>query len=338
MPTRELSRSRATRANRAECVPGASTPEILRLLSRGATGAILMALGDGPLRTKELTERVPGYTPRTIYRYAGRLSDLGVVDRDEEPGVPSKVTHTLTDACGYDLYNLVTRFADASLTRLSNGQIDAHVWASLGLLADLWETEMIEYLSCEARSPTQLSQEVSRLSYHQVNRRAGVFRASGLLFESPGSGRSRLYGLTEKTRRKMGLIAGIARWRHHHAVTASEEGLTATEMATVLKVALPLVRVTGHLNACLQFQVLDEDHAGTAESNLVWAEVQNDGTVQSCVEAPSDPTACGRGKIGDWISVLLDRELNAVQIDGEQDLVSDVLACLHDVLWKPQSF
>jgi hypothetical protein len=60
--------------------------------------------------------------------------------------------------------------------------------------------------------------------------------------------------------------------------------------------------------------------------------------VQSCVEAPSDPTAWGRGKVGDWISILLDRELGAVQLEGEQDLVSDVLSRLHDVLWKPQPF
>jgi DNA-binding HxlR family transcriptional regulator len=50
------------------CVAGASTADVLRLLSAGATGAILMALGEGPLRTKTLTEHVPGYTPRTIYR------------------------------------------------------------------------------------------------------------------------------------------------------------------------------------------------------------------------------------------------------------------------------
>src|SRR5215475_2489322 len=79
------------------CVAGASIADVLRLLSAGATGAILMALGEGPLRTKNLTERVPGYAPRTIYRYAGKLAELDVIEREEEPGVPSKVVHTLTD-------------------------------------------------------------------------------------------------------------------------------------------------------------------------------------------------------------------------------------------------
>src|SRR5215212_1116746 len=82
------------------CVAGASTADVLRLLGAGATGAILMALGEGPLRTKELTQRVPGYAPRTIYRYSGKLAELDVIEREEEPGVPSKVVHTLTEDCG----------------------------------------------------------------------------------------------------------------------------------------------------------------------------------------------------------------------------------------------
>src|SRR5207237_5462876 len=88
------------------CLTGASTADVLRLLSFGATGAILMALGEGPLRTKGLTERVPGYAPRTIYRYAGKLAELEVIEREEEPGVPSKVVHALSDPCGTELYTL----------------------------------------------------------------------------------------------------------------------------------------------------------------------------------------------------------------------------------------
>ena len=108
------------------CIAGASIADILRLLGAGATGAILMALGEGPLRTMELTQRVPGYVPRTIYRYSSKLAELEVLERDEEAGVPSKVVYTLSDPCGTELYNLVTRFADASMTRLPDGRIDAH--------------------------------------------------------------------------------------------------------------------------------------------------------------------------------------------------------------------
>jgi DNA-binding HxlR family transcriptional regulator len=320
------------------CVAGASTADVLRLLSAGATGAILMALGEGPLRTKNLTERVPGYAPRTIYRYAGKLAELEVVEREEEPGVPSKVVHTLTDPCGTELYTLVNRFADASLTRLPDGRIDAHAWASLGLLADLWDAGMVEELSCEAQSPTDLARGSHGLSYHQVNRRAGLFKTAGLVCESEGVGRRRLYGLTEKTRRKMGLIAGIARWRHHHVVADDEEGATATEMATVLRVALPLVKLPDHKGKCLRLSVRAEEEAAGGEGEEIWVEIAHDGCVQSCAEPPADPDGWGRGKVSAWIPVILDGNAQNVLVGEDEKLVSDCLAGLYEALWTPQPF
>jgi DNA-binding HxlR family transcriptional regulator len=321
--------------NEEICVAGASTADVLRLLSAGATGAILMALGEGPLRTKNLTERVPGYAPRTIYRYAGKLAELEVVDREEEPGVPSKVVHTLSDPCGTELYGLVNRFADASLTRLPDGRIDAHAWASLGLLADLWEAGMVEELSCEARSPTELARGPHGLSYHQVNRRAGLFKAAGLLCEWEGRGRRRCYALTEKTRRMMGLIVGIARWRHHHVVAEDEEGLTVAEAATTLRAALPLVRAPDHPGKCLKLEVVGEDDAAGEDGEPVWAEVEDDGAVHSCADPTPTIDAWGRGRVAAWISALLDGEDRQVLVGGEERVVADCLAGAFEVLWTP---
>lgn len=320
------------------CVAGASTADVLGLLSAGATGAILMALGEGPLRTKTLTEQVPGYAPRTIYRYAGKLAELDVVDREEEPGVPSKVVHTLTEPCGTDLYTLVNRYADTSLTRLPDGRIDAQAWASLGLLADMWEAGIVEDLSCEGRSPTELAQGRHGLSYHQVNRRAGLFKTGGLLDEWQGAGRRRCYGLTERTRRKMGLLAGVARWRHRHVVADDEEGMTAGEMATVLKVALPLVRLPQHRGKCLQLSVLGgENDAGSMEET-VWAEVKGDGTLDSCATAPPVSSGWGRGRVASWIPVLLDGEDSGVLLGDDEQLISDTLKGLYEGLWDPRPF
>jgi DNA-binding HxlR family transcriptional regulator len=320
------------------CVPGASIAEVLRLLSAGATGAILMALGEGPLRTKNLTERVPGYAPRTIYRYAGKLAELDVVEREEEPGVPSKVVHTLSDPCGTELYNLVNRFADASLTRLPDGRIDAHAWASLGLLADMWESGMVEELSCDPRSPTELARGAHDLSYHQVNRRAGLFTTAGLLCEEPGPGRRRCYALTEKTRRTMGMIAGIGRWRHHHVIAEDEEGMTREEMATLLRTALPLVEAPEHAGKCLKLQVVGKDEPAGAEGDVVWAEVEEDGTLHSCADPTPHTDGWGRGKIETWIPAILDRKPKRVLVGGDEDLIAYCLTRLHDVLWTPSPF
>jgi DNA-binding HxlR family transcriptional regulator len=318
-----------------ECLSGASIADVLRILSAGATGAILMTLGEGPLRTKELTDRVPGYAPRTIYRYAGKLAALEVIDREEGPGVPSKVVHSLSDPCGTELYGLVNRFADASLTRLPDGRIDAHAWASLGLLADLWEAGMVEELSCEARSPTELARGPHGLSYHQVNRRAGLFKTAGLLREWPGEGRRRCYALTERTRRTMGLIAGIGRWRDRHVVTEEEVGMAAAEAATALRAALPLVRLPQHADKRLQLCVEDEEQPPGRSGERVWAEVAADGAVDSCGNPGASVDASGQGETAAWISMLLDGDPQRLQIEGDEGLAGHALTGLYEVLWTP---
>jgi len=320
------------------CVAGASTADVLRLLSAGAAGAILMALGEGPLRTKELTQRVPGYTPRTIYRYAGKLAELEVVEREEEPGVPSKVVHTLTSECGAELYELVNRFAGASMTRLPDGRIDAHAWAALGLLGELWETGMIEELSCDPRSPTELARGRHGLSYHQVNRRAGLFKAAGLLCHRQEPGSRRGYALTEKTRRTMGLIVGIASWRNDHVVAEDEEGMTVQEMATVLKTALPLVRIEGHAGKRVKLGVLREDAAGGPAEEVVWAEAEEDGTLHTCATATDTEDAWVRGMIASWIPTILNGDPHRILVGGDEQLVDDALTQLQEVLWAPSAF
>jgi DNA-binding HxlR family transcriptional regulator len=310
-----------------------STAEVLRLLSAGAAGAIVMALGEGPLRTKSLTEAVPGYAPRTVYRYASKLAELEVVARTEGKGVPSSVTHTLTAGCGAELYELIDRFAGVSLARLPDGRIESQAWASLSLLADLWEAGMVEDLACGGKSPTELARGPHGLSYHQVNRRAGLFKTGGLLCEWQGPGRRRCYGLTEMTRLKMSLLAGVARWRHLHVIAADGAGMSSAEMATVLRVALPLVELPEHGGQCLRFSVLAATDLPGAEGEEVWAEVDGAGEVHSRAEAPAAASGWGRGKVEDWISVILDGGAGRVLVGGEGVLADDALRRLHEAFW-----
>jgi len=258
-----------------------------------------------------------------------------VIEREEEPGVPSKVVHILTDPCGSELYELVNRFADASMTRLPDGRIDAHAWASLGLLADLWEAGMVEDLGCNPKSPTELAQGSHGLSYHQVNRRAGLFKTAGLVREWQGPGRRRCYALTEKTRKAMGLIVGIARWRHHHVVAEDEEGITAAEMATVLRAGLPLVEIPDHAGKRLKLGVVGEGEVAGAEGELVWAEVEEGGPVQSCADPSYEVDGWARGKVKAWIPTVLEGKPRKVLVGNDERLVANCLEGLYEVLWTP---
>jgi DNA-binding HxlR family transcriptional regulator len=309
-----------------------TTAEILRFLGSSATGAILMALGEGELRTKELTERVRGYAPRTVYRHSGKLAERGIVDRQEEPGVPSKVVLTLSDPCGRELHELIDAYADASLTRLPNGEIDARAWGSLALLADLWESGMVEELNLGPKSLIELTRMEHGLSYHQVKRRARLFAIGGFLRESGDRGRRRTYALTEKARRGMALIAGIGRWRRRHVVARGSSGLTPREVGGVLRTALPLVTLPEHRGKDLGIEIAPEA-ADASGADSVWARVDGSGTVLSC--AGPLPQVDGRvsGKVTALVDAILDGPGGELRAHGDSHLIQSCLERLHATLW-----
>jgi DNA-binding HxlR family transcriptional regulator len=305
---------------------------VLRLLGGGASGSILMALREGPLRTKELTERVPGYAPRTIYRYSAKLAELGIVEREEQPGVPSKVVHRLTDPCGRELAELVDAYADASLGRLPSGEIGAHEWGSFSLIADLWESGMVGALNLGPRSLTELSQGDHDLSFHQVSRRASLFSIGGFIEETTEGIRRRRFALTAKARRATALIAGLGRWRRRHVVPMGTTGLTSGEVGGLLRALLPLVSLPEHGGRSFELRVSPRG-GSEAEEERVWAQVESDGAVVGTSQLTADADCVGFGQVGDWVDAVLDGPQKELSARGDARLLDECLRQLHLVLW-----
>lgn len=309
-----------------------TTPGVLRILGAGASGPILMALRAEPLRTKELTERVPGYAPRTIYRYSGKLAELGIIVREERVGVPSKVVHTLTEGRGRELAELVDAYADASLRRLPNGEIGAHEWGSFALVADLWESGMIKALDQGPRSLTELAQGEHDLSFHQVSRRASLFAIGGFVREIAESSRRRRFALTDKARRAMALIAGIGRWRRRHVVASGLSGLTAAEAAGLLRTVLPLVSLPEHVGKALELTIVPSPGSGF-EKEQVWAEVGVDGVVFASSAPGLEADGSAQGDVAVWVDAVLDGPGQELSRRGDVRLLDECLRRLHAVLW-----
>ncbi len=304
---------------------------MLRLLSAGASGAILMALGEGPLRTKELTARIAGYAPRTIYRYSTRLAELGLVERDEQPGVPSKVVHTLSEP-GRELFDLLATYASTSLKRLPNGEIAPPDWGALAVIADFWETGIVDALSHEPRSLTELAHHREHgLSFHQISRRAALLSRDGFIEVATGSGKGRRYTLTPKARRATGLIAGIGRWRRRHVVTEGS-GLTAAEAAGLLRAALPLVALPDHGGKRFELRIAPVGERVAAEP--VWAAVEGNGAIVSCADALEEVDSAAHGDVMAWVDSVLDGPRNGLKVDGDGQLIADCLRELHATLWQ----
>ena len=294
-----------------------SVGEVLRLLSAGAPGEILLALlRQGPSQTKVLTHSVKGYTARTTYRYLPKLAEIGALERNDDPEGAARVVHTLREPGGEELAALLDRFAGSSMARLPGGQVDSREWTALGLLADLWEAGVLESLSRGPTSPSQLTRKRCPLSYHQLNRRASRFRAAGYFQEDVRSRRQRrVYALTRKARRTMGLLVGIGRWRHRHLEGDPGAGLGQAEMGTALRALLPLASGPDEGEGTLRLCIDDPDEAGLwigDEGSRLWA----------------------RGTIEDWTSLLLDGELE-VETGGDPALARERLTALYEDLWAP---
>jgi DNA-binding HxlR family transcriptional regulator len=74
----------------------------IELIGKRWTGAIVSALGEGPMRFGELGKAVPGLSDRLLSRRLRELEDAGVVEREVEDGAPVKVVYSLTEK-GTDL-------------------------------------------------------------------------------------------------------------------------------------------------------------------------------------------------------------------------------------------
>lgn len=310
----------------AATAQGPAVSDLMRLVGAGPTGSILLSLEGGPLRTKELTERVLGYGPRTVYRYVEKLVAIGAIEREVEPGVPSKVVHHLTDPCGIELCELVNRFAKS----LPDGGIAPHSWGCLTLLGDLWESGMFKELNVGPCTATELARADHDLSFHQVSRRTSLFMVRGLLREADDESRHRRFELTDEARQRTAVIAGLGHWRTRFVGSPLEPGLTAEETAELLRAALPLVVLPDHAGKSLKLSVAAD--SADDEDAVVWAEVTADGGVVSIVNPPAKADSWGSGGVGDWAKALL--KGSKVRVGGNRSAIKSCLEGMHTALWR----
>jgi DNA-binding HxlR family transcriptional regulator len=311
---------------------GTTVADLLKLLGNGANGPILMALSPRSLRTKKLTEKVPTYAPRTVYRHARKLAELGLVDREEVAGVPSTVIHSLSPA-GRDLCHLIDSYAEASLPWVTGPGSGDGLWTVCGLLGEMWTYGWVDELSQGGRSATELAEATSEMTFHQVSRRTHQLLSWALLYESNARGHRKRYQLSDQTRHAMGLMAGLGRWRQQHVEGEAEGGLTVKEVATVLRASLPLLQLPDHQDRSVKFGIVGTTgNDGQRGSATLTAHVSGGGTVR-CVKEKASEDAWAIGALGTWFECLLDGDCGKLRTGGDGDLVEDCIKGLHQVLW-----
>lgn len=304
--------------------PDSSVGAVLRLIGSEPAGAIVMELGQRPLRTKQLTERVAGFSARTVYRSLGGLEEHGLVEHRSREEASAPVRLRLTEPAGRNLFRLLR-----SLSRELG-------WDSLCLLGEMWKAGFAAELSHGSRSLIDLLEATRGLTYHQVRRRTTQFVGEGFLQGSPHRGNGRHYELTDHGRRCMIVIVALGRWRQRHLLADGTAGLELEEMATVLRAALPLVRLPGYAGAEIDFLVTGaEDKYGRREEVGLRCAVAGDGALGVSEEAEAEADGSAAATLNTWFAALLDGNRGRVRVRGELTLVDGCLTRLHDLLWQP---
>jgi DNA-binding HxlR family transcriptional regulator len=70
----------------------------IELIGKRWTGAIVVALTEGPLRYADIGKAVPGLSDRLLSQRLRELEEEGLVERQVEAGTPVRVTYRLTEA------------------------------------------------------------------------------------------------------------------------------------------------------------------------------------------------------------------------------------------------
>jgi DNA-binding HxlR family transcriptional regulator len=316
-------------------VDGSSVAELLKLTGAGATGQILFALDPRALRTKKLTERIPAFAPRTIYRHARRLTELELIDREEIPGVPSTVIHSLSDPTGKDLVRLIAAYAKVTLPPHADPRTDPSLWGSLGLIGEMWGYDWIEVLSYGGQSVTDMTELTDGMTFHQVTRRLHQLVSWGLVYESTARGQRKRYQLSDRTRKAMAMIVGLGRWRQQHVLDGCEGGLNVSEMTTVLRTSLPLLELPDHRETSIQLGIVGTTGTnGDRGSETLMARVSPGGGVR-CIKGKPSSDAWVLGAVDTWFAALLDGDRKRLRVGGDLDFVDHCLKQLHETLWAP---
>jgi DNA-binding HxlR family transcriptional regulator len=289
-----------------------------------------MALGPRSLRTKKLTERVPTFAPRTVYRHARQLASLGLIDREEVAGVPSTVIHSLSPA-GRDLYRLLDGYEKLSPKWASAPARGDGLWSLCGLLGEMWGYGWIDELSQTGRSATDLAEATAAMTFHQTSRRTHQMLSWGLLHENVVRGTRRRFHLSDQARHGMFLVAGLGRWRQDH-VDGGHTGLTAPEMATILRTSLHLLNLPDRPSSTVKLGIVGATgNDGANGSEALTAHVSENGLVRNVKDRMADD-GWALGTVDTWLAALLDGNRGKMRVGGDQDLVEHFLKQMHAVL------
>ncbi len=314
--------------------PARSGTRALTLLATPISGAVLLALSDGPKRLVDLRRACGSPAQTTLRAHLRELEDVGAVEKRRGSSFPGAIECELTSA-GRELLFAVSAVKSwleaAPEGPLSFGTSEAK--AAIKALVEGWSSTMLRALAARPLSLTELDGVVTGLSYPSLERRLGAMKLAGQVKASPGQGEGKgtPYAVTGWLRQGIAPLAAAASWeRRNLPADSTPIGRIDTEAAFLL--TLPLLKLPAELSGSCRLGVEMSD--GTSR-RLVGAMARvEDGRVASCsVRLDSTADAWATGSTSAWLRAVIRSDTDGLELGGDQRLARALLDGLHGVLF-----
>lgn len=309
---------------------------MLSLLAAPLNVSVLQALGEEPRSLIDL-RRAAGSPPQTTMRgHLRALTELGVLERRREDGFPGAVDFELTPA-GRELLR-VSKVVSLWLELAPDGPLtlgSPAAKSSIKALVAGWATNLVRALAARPLSLTELDALIASVSYPSLERRLGAMRLAGLVQKVSSQGRGTPYGVTEWLRLAAGPIAAATRWERRFAA-AETVPVGDRDAEAALLLSMPLLRLEPAMSGTCRLAVETGNGSGNRLAGVM-VEVA-EGHIVSCISRlEGRPDAWAVGPTGAWLSAVLERDSDLLELGGNTSLSRSLLDSLCGALLQSRT-
>lgn len=299
----------------------------LSLLSTPLNAHVLAALEEGSLPLIDLRQAVGSPPQTTIRSHLRVLENVGVLERHRERGFPGSIDYELATG-GRELL-AVADVARDWLAAAPGGPVQLGTIAAksaITALVDGWSSTIVRALATRPLSQTELNRFIQGLNYPSLGRRLGAMRLAGQIEARHDGTRGTPYAVTDWLRRSIGPLLAGARWERDGTV-GEVRAIDRLDVESVFLLIVPLLDVSTEVSGTcrLVVEIEGDQPAG------VTLRVEH-GRVVSCAARLREETdGWAIGSVDGWIRALVDHDPEAIELSGDRDLATALLAGLQPI-------
>jgi DNA-binding HxlR family transcriptional regulator len=198
-------------------------------------------------------------------------------------------------------------------------------------LATGWSAAIVHALAAQPRTLPELERRIEGFGASALRRRLETMVELGLVETSAGDGEGALYRITDWLRAAIAPLIAAARFERRYA-PAQTPAIEPLDVEAGFLMALPLLRLPiGTSGTCRV--AIDVPVHGEPVRTGAMAQVEHGGIAAISTELSDDFHASLLGPPTAWLDAVINPLASRLYPEGDEDLATDMLVALHEVLF-----